>query len=62
MPKEYPWITYAGWSKIYGDVIHLEALGKHFVVLNSAEAVNDLLEQRSAIYSDRPRMPMMVEL
>ncbi|KAJ8700831.1 hypothetical protein PTI98_003818 [Pleurotus ostreatus] len=38
------------------DVIHLEALGNHIVVLDSVEAANDLLEKRSAIYSDRPHI------
>ncbi|KAG6836285.1 hypothetical protein H0H93_009476 [Arthromyces matolae] len=42
-------------SKTYGDVIYLEMLGQPVVVLNSTEAAVELLERRSANYSDRPR-------
>ena len=45
-----------------GDVIHLRVLDKHVIVLNSFEATNELFEKRSAIYSDRPDMPMLVDL
>jgi len=43
-------------------VIYLNILGKGIVVLNSSEAIADLLDRRSTIYSDRPRMPMLREL
>ncbi len=39
-----------------GDVMHLEALGFHLIVLDSREAAIDLLEKRGAIYSDRPHL------
>lgn len=38
-----------------GDVIHLQFLGRSVVVLNSVQAAVDLLEKRSANYSDRPK-------
>ena len=41
------------------DIIFLELLGNNIVVLNSAEAASDLLEKRSAIYSDRVCPPIM---
>lgn len=41
-----------------GDVIYLNALGKDIVVLNSEQAANDLLDKRSANYSDRSYMPV----
>ena len=37
------------------DVLHLKLLGAHNVILNSSEAISDLLDKRSAIYSDRVR-------
>ncbi|KAL0573231.1 cytochrome p450 [Marasmius crinis-equi] len=54
MPAKKPWVTYAKWGKEYGDIIHLEALGDHIVILNSFDAANELLERRSRIYSGRP--------
>jgi hypothetical protein len=41
-----------------GDIIFLNLLGLRIVVLNSAQAASDLLEKRSAIYSDRYCPPM----
>ena len=40
------------------DVLHLKLFSQHFIVLNSNEAVCDLLEKRSNIYSDRVSRPM----
>lgn len=40
-----------------GKIVHLDVLGQHIVVLNSLDAVNDLFEKRSRIYSDRPPFP-----
>ncbi|KAI0657956.1 cytochrome P450 [Cubamyces menziesii] len=42
----------------YGDVMHMTLLGQSVVVLGSYEATIELLEKRSANYSDRPRSVM----
>ncbi|CAE6473677.1 unnamed protein product [Rhizoctonia solani] len=41
------------------DIIFLEILGNKIIVLNSMRAASDLLEQRSAIYSDRICPPVL---
>ncbi|KAJ6553619.1 cytochrome P450 [Mycena vulgaris] len=46
-------------KKYDSDVIHLSAMGTSIVVLSSLEAAEDLLDKRSAIYSDRPRGHML---
>jgi len=56
IPHENAWVTYAEWSKKYGDVIHVSVFGTSTIILNSAKAALELLEKRSANYSDRPRM------
>lgn len=43
-------------------MLSLEVLGQRIIVLNSLEAVQDLFEKRSANYSDRPRLPMLLEV
>ncbi|KAK7039437.1 putative monooxygenase [Favolaschia claudopus] len=58
MPQTYPWLTFSNWAKSYGDLVYLEALGQPLVLLNTPKAAKDLLEQRSALYSDRPRLEM----
>ena len=42
------------------DVIHLDLLGTHLLVVNTREAAFELFEKRSAIYSDRVRHPVAV--
>jgi hypothetical protein len=41
-----------------GDVVYLSALGQHIIVLNSSQAIQDLLIKRGGNYSDRPVMQM----
>ena len=59
MPKDYYWLTFANWKRKYGDFVYANVFGKSIIILNSAEAALDLLEKRSASYSDRPRLPML---
>lgn len=61
-PLKHPWETFAKWRKEYGDVVYANVLGKPILVLNSDKACVDLLDKRSANYSDRPRMVMFAEL
>ena len=37
-------------------------LGNSILSVNSYQAANDLLNKKGAIYSDRPRLPMVKEL
>ncbi|RPD69160.1 CyP450 monooxygenase [Lentinus tigrinus ALCF2SS1-7] len=45
--------TFRAMNEQYGDVVYLDALGQPMIILGSHEAAVDLLEKRSAIYSDR---------
>ncbi|KAF8218550.1 cytochrome P450 [Tricholoma matsutake] len=63
MPKSLEWVTYHKWCKEFdSEIIHLNVAGTSLVVLDTSEATTELLERRSSIYSDRPRMPMAKEL
>jgi hypothetical protein len=42
--------------------MHINILGKHIIILSSLQAARDILEKRSANYSDRPRFVLLVEL
>jgi hypothetical protein len=59
LPQEKEWLKYRAWNDEYGDVVCVDALGQKIVILGSATAVNDLLEHRGAIYSDRALTPML---
>ncbi|KAI0633029.1 O-methylsterigmatocystin oxidoreductase [Trametes polyzona] len=54
IPQNQAWLAYRDMAKQYGDVIALQAFGQTVIVLSSMTAAVDLLEKRSAIYSDRP--------
>ncbi|KAG1905769.1 cytochrome P450 [Suillus fuscotomentosus] len=56
------WLTFAKWRKKYGDISHIEVLGRHIIVLNSVEAAMALLDKKSSVYSDRPVLTMGGEL
>ena len=61
LPSSHEYLKYAEWGKKHGDVTHVTAMGKHIIILNSIKACIELLEERSAIYSDRPTIPMITE-
>ncbi|KAG2155266.1 cytochrome P450 [Suillus bovinus] len=52
-----PWLTYAAWGKTYGKIIHSSILGIDMIIINSESIARELLDKRSAIYSDRPVIP-----
>ncbi|KAF7373020.1 Cytochrome P450 [Mycena sanguinolenta] len=63
MPTGRQWETFLKWSKQFkSDIIHLNVAGTSIVVLSSMDAVKELFEKRSTLYSDRPRLPMLGEL
>ncbi|KAI0033059.1 cytochrome P450 [Vararia minispora EC-137] len=62
MPSEHEWIVYRDWAWKYGSgVIHLNTLGTHLVVVNTAKAANELFDKRSSLYSDRPSLTSLTE-
>ncbi|TFK41772.1 cytochrome P450 [Crucibulum laeve] len=54
VPSQFEWKTYERWGEEFGsDILYLNVVGTPLIVLNSFEAANCLLDQRSAIYSSR---------
>ncbi|KAL1646711.1 hypothetical protein SLS61_007787 [Didymella pomorum] len=56
MPKEKAHLQFQIWAEEYGPVYSLTLGTKVMVVLNTDQAVKDLLDKRSGIYSSRPDM------
>ncbi|KAJ1300372.1 hypothetical protein OPQ81_005191 [Rhizoctonia solani] len=48
-------------KRLKSDIVSLRLFGHNIVVLNSAKAASDLLDKRSAFYSDRYCPPMVEE-
>ncbi|KAF9265265.1 cytochrome P450 [Marasmius fiardii PR-910] len=62
IPARQPWLQFTAWRQIYGDVVHLKLINKHLIILNGKKAVLDLLDGRSNIYSQRPRVVLLDEV
>ncbi|KIL00286.1 hypothetical protein PAXRUDRAFT_821829 [Paxillus rubicundulus Ve08.2h10] len=62
MPSVKPWLAFTEWGQKYGDISHAEVLGQHIIVLNNVKTAVELLDKKSASYSDRPVLPMGGEL
>ncbi|KAJ8519138.1 hypothetical protein ONZ45_g3868 [Pleurotus djamor] len=56
IPESRPEFLYTEWSKTYGDIVYFTMIGRPMIILNSVKVAIDLLEQRSALYSDRPNL------
>ncbi|KAM5546126.1 hypothetical protein V8D89_000252 [Ganoderma adspersum] len=59
LPRIHIGREFSALSKQFGDVVHLSVFGRDVVVLGSLKAARDLLEKRSANYSDRPTSVMV---
>ncbi|KAF8193878.1 cytochrome P450, partial [Mycena galopus ATCC 62051] len=63
VPKSQEWLTFMEVCALVDfDIISLKIAGETIIVLNSLSAVDALLEDKSAIYSDRPSFPMLNDL
>ncbi|OSD03860.1 cytochrome P450 [Trametes coccinea BRFM310] len=62
LPATFQERTFARWGKTYGDVVYVKFFNRPTLILNSVEAARDLLDKRSAKYSDRPRMVLFTEM
>lgn len=49
-------------SLILGNIVSISVAGQPLVILGSVEVANEMLDKKSAIYSDRPVMEMAGEL
>ncbi len=47
---------------LLGDLVYISVLGQPMVFVGSAKRAAEMFDKRSAIYSSRPRWPMVVEL
>lgn len=54
MPQRDPHLQFQEGARQYGSIFSLIIGTKTFIVLSSVTAVKDLMDKRSAIYSDRP--------
>ncbi|KAF8178132.1 cytochrome P450 [Mycena galopus ATCC 62051] len=72
-PRLQSWKKFTEWRDQYGesapalslwwcDVVYAEAFGKPMIILNTLEAVNDLLDKRASYYTNRPELIVVGEM
>ncbi|ETW76894.1 cytochrome P450 monooxygenase 74 [Heterobasidion irregulare TC 32-1] len=55
LPRGHDASVYRDWSREFGsEIVHLDVIGMHAIVVNSAKAAREIFEKRSLLYSDRP--------
>lgn len=57
-----PWVPMTEWAKDLGPIYRVNLAGKTAVVLNTYKVASEILDKRSNIYSDRPRMIVTGEI
>ncbi|KAI0827413.1 cytochrome P450 [Trametes gibbosa] len=62
LPQQEEWLQFASWGRMYGDVVTMQIFNKPIILLNSAQAISDLLDARSGIYSSRPHLTLVNDL
>ncbi|KAI0034413.1 cytochrome P450 [Vararia minispora EC-137] len=62
IPTTQPYKTYIEWGQKYGPLMHISALGQPLIIVNDVKIAIDLLDKKSALYSDRPTLRMAGEL
>jgi len=62
MPKKHGHLQFQKWAEEYGPVYSLMLGTKVMIVLSSDQAIKDLLDKRSSIYSSRPEFYMGQEI
>nr|BAL05146.1 cytochrome P450 [Phanerodontia chrysosporium] len=58
IPRRLPHVAFRDMGHKCGDIVALRVPGYNLLVLNSRQAIYDLLDSRSAVYSDRPQGTM----
>ncbi|GAV99374.1 cytochrome p450 [Lentinula edodes] len=62
LPTAYEWEIFAKWGERWGDLLSVSIFGTTVVVINSYKRCQEMLDKKSNVYSDRPYVPMAMEL
>ncbi|KAJ3850502.1 cytochrome P450 [Lentinula lateritia] len=62
LPTAYEWEVFAKWGERWGAIGPIPNLGTTVVVINSYKRCQEMLDKKSNVYSDRPYVPMAMEL
>ncbi|THU91995.1 cytochrome P450 [Dendrothele bispora CBS 962.96] len=54
VPRKRNWLAYIELGKKYGDLIHYTRFGQRYLIVNSLEAADSILQKNARFTSDRP--------
>ncbi|KAI0092442.1 CyP450 monooxygenase [Irpex rosettiformis] len=57
-PPNKAWVTFREWSQTYGNIMFIQVMDTPILLVSSPEICHDLMEKRSAIYSDKLAFPI----
>ncbi|TFK67293.1 cytochrome P450, partial [Pluteus cervinus] len=58
----FQFIRFMEWKEQFGPIFSLNLVGQPVIVINNLEIATELLERRSSIYADRPRIIVANEI
>lgn len=59
-PVSKGWLTFTSWGTMYGDLVHVNVLGTHMIIVNSVEKATSMLQDVN--YIDRPSSFFLAEV
>ncbi|KAJ7596054.1 cytochrome P450 [Mycena floridula] len=62
VPTEFEWTVFSKWAEKWGDLLSVSVFGTTIIVVNSYSRAMEMLSKKSDIYSDRPHVPMPMDL
>ncbi|TCD69399.1 hypothetical protein EIP91_007746 [Steccherinum ochraceum] len=62
VPEKFSWLKFREWSHQYGSFYSLNLFGKTMIIISSPKILSEFTEKRHLNYSERPKLPMAVDL
>ncbi|EPS95640.1 hypothetical protein FOMPIDRAFT_146399 [Fomitopsis schrenkii] len=62
LPLANQHVAFMNWKETYGDIVYVQIFNRPSIVLNSAKAMEELLNKRGSRYSDRPDTILVTEV
>lgn len=61
-PEKKWYETFSSWATEYGDIVYIDLMGTPMIILNSLDAIQELMEKRMRIHSGRPHTTLVCDM
>ncbi|THV00167.1 cytochrome P450 [Dendrothele bispora CBS 962.96] len=62
IPSSYEWLAWTKMGEKWGDLMSLSVFGNTIIIINSHSLAVKMLNEKNDIYSDRPHVPMIIDV